>query len=107
MKIQEVCVTDVASGERLRFVGFGLLGNLEKVPEATGFGVSKSICELAVPRQRRSLMVRESMSAEVRRECTRGASDVEKTTVGCPVGPGNGAWGCRAPGPGSELDRKS
>jgi hypothetical protein len=51
-------VTDVASRKRLRFGGFGLLGNLEKVLEATGFGVSNSICELAVPSQRRSLMVR-------------------------------------------------
>jgi len=68
LKIQAICVTDVASRERLRFGEFGLLGNLEKVLEATGFGVSKSICELAVPSQRRSPMARESMSAEVRRE---------------------------------------
>ncbi len=103
LKIQALCVISVASRKRLRFGGIGLLGNLEKLPEATGFGVTKSSCELAVPSPRRSLRVRESVSAEVSRECTRGASDVAKTTVGCPDGPGNGAGGYRAPGPGSEL----
>ena len=42
-------MTDVASRERLRLGWFGPLGNLEKVPEATGFGVTKLICELAIP----------------------------------------------------------
>jgi hypothetical protein len=68
LETQAAYVADIASRKRLRFGRFGLLGNLEKVPEAFGFGVSKSICELAVPSLRRSLMVRESMSAEVRRE---------------------------------------
>src|SRR5690242_1097010 len=43
------------------------------------------------------------MSAEVRRECTRGASDVAKTTAGRPLGPGIGSGSGRAPGTGSEL----
>src|SRR5271157_4979480 len=103
LKLQVICVTDVASRKRLRSGKIGLLGNLEKVPDATGFGVTKLNCELAVPGLRRSLGVREPVSAEVRRECTRGASDVAKSTVGCPDGPRDGAGGCRAPGTGSKL----
>ena len=63
-------MTDVAPRKRLRFGEIGLVGDLEKVPEATGFGVTKLNSELAVPGLRRSLGVRESVSAEVRRECT-------------------------------------
>ena len=55
--IQGVCVTDVTSGQTLRFGKISLLGNLEKLPEAIAHGVTKFKSELAVPRPRRSLGV--------------------------------------------------
>ena len=58
MKIQAVCVTDVISRKRLRFGQIGALGKLEKHAAASGFALTKSISELAVPGLRRSLGVR-------------------------------------------------
>jgi hypothetical protein len=59
LKIQGVYVSDVTSRKRLRFGKIRPLGNLEKHPEAAGWGVTKFTCELAVMGLRRSLGVRD------------------------------------------------
>ena len=52
-------MSDVTSRKTLGFGKIRPLGNLEKLPEAAGLGVTKFTCELAVMGLRRSLGVRD------------------------------------------------
>ena len=89
LKIQAICVTDEYLGKTYG-LGDRTMGNLEKLPEATGIGVTKLLVSWRFRARGGVSGSVNPMTAEVGRECTRGASDVEKTTVGCPDGPGMG-----------------